>query len=266
MDIATIAGIIAGSAVVAVAIIIGGDVGTFLNLPSILIVIGGGFAATVIRFPLKNVFMALALGGKVAFTHKHSDPKAMIDQIADLAEKVRREGPLALDNMEIDDPFLSKGAQYVADGYDPVFIQEALELERDQLLSRLDEGQRIYKAIGDAAPAFGMIGTLVGLVQMLSSMEDPSTIGPAMAVALLTTLYGAVVANLIALPISDKLGTKGKITDVSATLTIDGVMQLAAGKNPNLIREMLVAYLPEKARVQIAKDAADAAAPAPATA
>lgn len=245
---------------VAVAIMIGGDAGTFVNIPSVLIVIGGGFAATVIRFPLKNVFQALILGSKVAFTHKHSDPKHMIDRIAELAEVVRREGPLALDNMEIDDPFLSKGAQYVADGYDPVFIQESLELERDQTLARLDEGQRIYKAIGDAAPAFGMIGTIVGLVQMLSNMEDPSTIGPAMAVALLTTLYGAVIANLVALPISDKLATKGKITEVSATLTIDGVMQLAAGKNPNLIREMLVAYLPEKARTQLA--AAEAAAAA----
>ncbi len=260
MDIATIAGIIAGSTVVAIAIMLGGDVGTFVNVPSMLIVIGGGFAATVIRFPLKNVFQAFALGGKVAFSHKHTDPKDMIDKIAELAELVRREGPLALDNLEIDDPFLKKGAQFVADGYDPVFIQESLELERDQNLARLDEGQRIYKAIGDAAPAFGMIGTIVGLVQMLSNMEDPSTIGPAMAVALLTTLYGAVIANLVALPISDKLGTKGKITDVSTTLTIDGVMQLAAGKNPNLIREMLVAYLPEKARAQMLE--AEAAAPA----
>ncbi|GBE44877.1 MAG TPA: flagellar motor protein PomA [Rhizobiales bacterium] len=252
MDIATIAGILAGSIVVGFAIMTGGDVGTFVNLPSMLIVIGGGFAATVIRFPLKNVFQALALGGKVAFTHKSTDPREMIDKIAELADKVRREGPLALDNLEIDDPFLKKGAQFVADGYDPAFIQESLELERDQNLARLDEGQRIYKAIGDAAPAFGMIGTIVGLVQMLSNMEDPSTIGPAMAVALLTTLYGALIANLIALPLSDKLSTKGKIVDVAQTLTIDGVMQLSAGKNPNLIREMLVAYLPEKTRLQMA--------------
>ena len=245
-------GILAGSIVVGFAILTGGDVGTFVNVPSMLIVIGGGFAATVIRFPLKNVFQALALGGKVAFTHKSADPREMIDKIAELADKVRREGPLALDNLEIDDPFLKKGAQFVADGYDPAFIQESLELERDQNLARLDEGQRIYKAIGDAAPAFGMIGTIVGLVQMLSNMEDPSTIGPAMAVALLTTLYGALIANLIALPLSDKLSTKGKIVDVAQTLTIDGVMQLSAGKNPNLIREMLVAYLPEKTRLQMA--------------
>ena len=260
MDIATIAGLIAGSLVVGTAILMGGDVGTFVNIPSIFIVIGGGFAATIIRFPLKNVFQALALGGKVAFSHKSTDPKDMIDKIAELATIVRREGPLALDNLDIEDDFLKKGAQFVADGYEPEFIQELLELERDQYLERLDEAMRIYKAVGDAAPAFGMIGTIVGLVQMLSNMEDPSTIGPAMAVALLTTLYGALIANLIALPISDKLSTKGKIVDVAQTLTIDGVMQLSAGKNPNLIREMLVAYLPEKARAQMM--AAEAAAAA----
>ena len=260
MDIATILGLIAGSVVVGAAILMGGDVGTFVNVPSMFIVIGGGFSVTVIRFPLKNVFQALGLGGKVAFSHKNAEPKVMIDKIAELAMIVRRDGPLALDNLEIEDDFLKKGSQYVADGYDPEFIQELLELERDQYLERLDEAQRIYKSIGDATPAFGMIGTIVGLVQMLSNMEDPSTIGPAMAVALLTTLYGALIANLIALPISDKLSTKGKIVEVAQTLTIDGVMQLSAGKNPNLIREMLVAYLPEKARAEMMADEAAAGA------
>ncbi len=251
MDIATIAGILAGSTVVAVAILIGGDVGTFVNVPSILIVVGGGFAATVIRFPLANVYHALVLGGKVAFTHKNTNPKDMIEQIAQLAEVVRKDGPLGLENVEIEDEFLSKGARFVADGYERDVIVEMLERERDLNLERLDEGQRIYKAIGDAAPAFGMIGTLVGLVQMLSAMDDPSSIGPAMAVALLTTLYGAVISNLIALPIADKLSTKGKIVEVNQTLSIDGIIQLSQGKNPNLIREMLVSYLPEKQRAQM---------------
>lgn len=260
MDIATIAGILAGTTVVAVAIMAGGDAGTFVNLPAILIVMGGGFAATVIRFPLATVYHALVLGGRIAFTHNNTNPKDMIDEIARLADAVRREGPLALDNQDIDDPFLRKGAQYVADGYDMKFIQEALQRERDLNLQRLDEGQRIYKAIGDAAPAFGMIGTIVGLVQMLSNMDDPSTIGPAMAVALLTTLYGAVIANLIALPLADKLSTKAKIEEVNQTLSIDGVLQLSQGKNPNLIREMLLAYLPEKQRTQMAAPTAAAAA------
>ena len=249
MDLATILGIAAGTCVVALAIFMGGNAQTFVSLPSILIVVGGGFAATVIRFPLANVFHALILGGKVAFTHKKKSPNEIINEVAGLAEVIRKSGPLGLEGQDIDDEFLSKGAQMVADGYEAHIIREMLERERDLNLDRLEEGQRIYKAIGDAAPAFGMIGTLVGLVQMLSTMDDPSTIGPSMAVALLTTLYGAVIANLIALPIADKLGTKGKIEDVNQTLSLDGVMLLRENKSPAIIREMLVAYLPEKQRV-----------------
>ncbi|MGI9387959.1 MAG: MotA/TolQ/ExbB proton channel family protein [Methyloligellaceae bacterium] len=251
MDIATIAGIIAGTVIVAVAIFIGGDVGTFVNVPSLLIVVGGGFAATVIRFPLANVFSALALGGKIAFTHKKTSPKEMIDEIARLADIVRKEGPLGLEGAEVNEELLKKGSQMVADGYDPEVIQGMLERDRDLYLERLSEGARIYKSIGDAAPAFGMIGTLVGLVQMLSTMDDPSTIGPSMAVALLTTLYGAVIANLVALPIADKLGNKATLEELNQTLALDGIMQLRDNKSPALIRELLVAYLPEKQRAQV---------------
>ena len=256
MDIATIIGIVSGAIVVAIAILLGGDFGTFVNVPSILIVVGGGFAATVIRFPLANVFSALALGGKVAFTHKKTSAKDMIGEIARLAEIVRKDGPLGLEGAEINEDLLKKGSQMVADGYDPDVIRGMLERERDLFLERLSEGARIYKSIGDAAPAFGMIGTLVGLVQMLSTMDDPSTIGPSMAVALLTTLYGAVIANLIALPIADKLGNKAVLEELNQTLALDGIMQLRDNKSPALIRELLVAYLPEKQRSQVLEGAA----------
>ena len=251
MDIATVIGIVSGAIVVAIAILLGGDFGTFVNVPSILIVVGGGFAATVIRFPLANVFSALALGGKVAFTHKKTSAKDMIGEIARLAEIVRKDGPLGLEGAEINEDLLKKGSQMVADGYDPDVIRGMLERERDLFLERLSEGARIYKSIGDAAPAFGMIGTLVGLVQMLSTMDDPSTIGPSMAVALLTTPYGAVIANLIALPIADKLGNKAVLEELNQTLALDGIMQLRDNKSPALIRELLVAYLPEKQRSQV---------------
>jgi len=248
MDIATIVGMLAGAAVVAAAIFIGGNVLTFLNIPSILIVVGGGLAATLIRFPITHVFAALGLGAKIAFTHKKIEPRDMVEEIAELADVIRKNGPLGLENVEINNDFLAKGVQYVADGYDKDFILESLERERDLNLERLDEGQRVFKALGDAAPAFGMIGTLVGLVQMLSTMDDPSTIGPAMAVALLTTLYGAIIANLVCLPIADKLGGKGKIEEVNQSLVIDGIVQIRENKSPALIREMLTAYLPEKHR------------------
>ena len=249
MDIATIVGIIAGTIVIAVAIVLGGDVGTFLNIPSLLIVVGGGLSVTIMRFPISNVISALAMGAKVAFTHKKDTPRDKIDNIVDLAELVRKNGPLALENAEISDALLKKGSQMVADGYEEEVLVSMLERERDLYLERLDEASRIYKQLGDAAPAFGMIGTLVGLVQMLSTMDDPSAIGPAMAVALLTTLYGAVLANLVALPISDKLSTKGKLEEVNQTLAIDGITHLRANRSPQLIKEMLLAYLPEKDRI-----------------
>jgi chemotaxis protein MotA len=248
MDIATIAGVIAGSIVIAIAILIGGDVGTFLNMPSFLIVVGGGLSVTIMRFPIGNVVTALAMGAQIAFTHKKDTPKDKIDSIIELAELARKSGPLALENAEIADPLLKKGSQMVADGYEEEMLVSMLERERDLYLERLDEASRIYKQLGDAAPAFGMIGTLVGLVQMLSTMEDPSAIGPAMAVALLTTLYGAVLANLVALPISDKLSTKAKLEEVNQTLAIDGITHLRNNRSPQLIKEMLLAYLPEKER------------------
>lgn len=256
MDLATIIGIGAGAAVVIVAIALGGSFGSFINVPSILIVLGGGFAATLIRFPLAGVASAIQVGGKVAFTHVKVEPREMIEKIAEMGDVVRRSGPLGLEGIEVTDPNLKKGAQMIADGYDATFIRDSMELARDQFLTRLTEGQRVFKSLGDAAPAFGMIGTLVGLVQMLSSMDDPSSIGPAMAVALLTTLYGAVIANLICLPISDKLTAKIGFEEINQTLIIDGVMSVREGKSPNLIREMLVAYLPEHQRADFDEEAA----------
>ena len=259
MDIATIAGIIGAFAVVVVAIFLGGNIGGFVDVPSIFIVIGGTIAATFIRYPMSKVFYALVLGGKVAFTHKKMEATLLIDEIADLADIIRKNGPLGLENVQVSSEFLSKGVQYITDGYDPDFVRESMERERDLYLERIDEGKSIFKAIGDAAPAFGMIGTIIGLVQMLANMDDPSAIGPAMAIALLTTLYGAVIANLIALPISDKLGTKAKIEEINQTLIIDGIVQVQDNKSPNLIREMLTSYLPEKQRATPAVgDAAEA--------
>ena len=133
--------------------------------------------------------------------------------------------------------------------------RDSMELARDQYLTRLQEGRRVFKSLGDAAPAFGMIGTLVGLVQMLANMDDPSAIGPAMAIALLTTLYGAVVANLICLPIADKLAAKEGVEEVNQTLIIDGIMAVRDGKSPALIKEMLVAYMPESQQAKLLSEA-----------
>src|SRR2546421_2025309 len=157
-------------------------------------------------------------------------------------------GPIGLEKITPEDPFLCKGVLFVADGYDADFIRDNLERDRDNFLTHLDEGQKIYRAVGDCAPAFGMIGTLIGMVQMFANMTDPSKLGPYMAVALLATFYGAAVANLFCLPIADKLHLKLVDEEINRTLIIDGVLMIREAKSPTLVREMLLAYLPEKHR------------------
>jgi chemotaxis protein MotA len=255
MDLATIIGILGATAVVGWAIWLGGDFSIFYDLPSVAIVFGGTIATVLIRFPLIGVAHSLALGGKVAFTHASAQPRDLIEEISELADVMRKQGPLGLEAVEISDPKLAKGIQMIADGFEVGVIRDFLEKELDQRLAELEEGARVFKAIGDSAPAFGMVGTLVGLVQMLANMSDPSKIGPAMAVALLTTLYGALAANVVALPIFEKLNAKAKTETVAFSIIIDGVCMIREGKNPNVIREMLLAYLPSKHRAELAEAA-----------
>ncbi|MEL7030081.1 MAG: MotA/TolQ/ExbB proton channel family protein, partial [Pseudomonadota bacterium] len=170
------------------------------------------------------------------------------------ADISRTQGPIGLETVEVSDPFLARGKQLIADGADANQIRGQLERERNLELQRLFEGEKIFKAIGSAAPAFGMIGTLVGLVQMLSTMDDPSTIGPSMAVALLTTLYGALIQNVIADPIADKLASKLEVQETNLSLIIDGLGQLAERKSADVITDMLIVYLPEKARAGLIED------------
>lgn len=251
MDLGTIVGIVAAFIVVVAAIFVGGDIAQFIDIPSILIVCGGTVAATLVRFPLLGVIGALSAGSKVAFTNKKADARELIEEITRLADIVRKSGPLGLENVDVSDPNLAKGIQYIADGYESEFIKDSMERERDLYLERLQIGRKVFKAMGDSAPAFGMIGTLIGLVQMLATMDDPSTIGPSMAIALLTTLYGALIANVVCLPIVDKLDSKFEMEEVNQTLVIDGIMQIRENKSPSLIRDMLIAYMPEKARADM---------------
>jgi chemotaxis protein MotA len=183
-------------------------------------------------------------------------PRDLIEEITKIAEVVRKSGPIALENVQVDDPFLAQGIRYIADGYDADFIRGAMERDRDMFLTHLDEGQKIYRAVGDCAPAWGMVGTLIGMVNMFANMEDPSKLGPFMAVALLATLYGALVGNLLALPIADKLHIKLEEEEVSRTLIIDGILQIRDAKSPAVVKEMLLSYLPHHIREEIAAAAA----------
>jgi chemotaxis protein MotA len=248
MDIATGLGLIAGAIVLVTLIMMGGDLGMFLDLHAFIVIGGGAFAATLIRFPLSSIFHGIPVGMKFAFTIRRTSQRELVDEIAGLAEIARKQGPIGLEKVEIADPFLAKGVRYVADGYDADFIRDSLERDRDNFLTHLDEGSKVYRSIGDCAPAFGMIGTLIGMVQMFANMTDPSKLGPYMAVALLATFYGAAVANLFCLPIADKLHVKLVDEEINRTLIIDGILMMRESKSPALVREMLLAYLPEKHR------------------
>jgi chemotaxis protein MotA len=262
MDLATGLGLAFGAVVLVALILMGGELGMFLDMHAFIVIFGGATAATLIRFPLSSLFHGLPLGMKFAFTMRRWTPRELIDEIANLAEVARKQGPIGLEKVEIEDTFLAKGMRYVADGYDADFIRDNLERDLDNFCTHLDEGQKIYRAIGDCAPAFGMVGTLIGMVQMFANMTDPSKLGPYMAVALLATFYGAAVANLFCLPIADKLQLKLHDETTSRSLIIDGVLMIRDAKSPTLVREMLLAYLPEKHRHSDEEEEAPAAAAA----
>jgi len=248
MDIATGLGLIAGAIVLVSLILMGGELGMFLDVHAFIVIFGGAFAATLIRFPFSSIVHGLPMGMKFAFTVRRVTQRDLVDEIAQLAEIARKQGPIGLEKAEISDPFLAKGVRYVADGYDADFIRDNMERDRDNFLTHLNEGSKVYRAIGDCTPAFGMVGTLIGMVQMFANMTDPSKLGPYMAVALLATFYGATVANLFCLPIADKLHVKLVDEEINRTLIIDGVLMMRESKSPALVREMLLAYLPEKHR------------------
>jgi chemotaxis protein MotA len=248
MDIMTLVGLVCGIVVVGVIMLLGGDIEMFWSEHAVIIIGGGSLAATMIRFPLSAILHGLPLGAKFAFTMSRLSAHDLVDQLAGIAEIARKQGPVGLEKVETDEPFLAKGIRYVADGYDMEFIRDNLERDRDNFLMHLDEGGKIYRAIGDCAPAFGMVGTLIGMVQMFANMTDPSKLGPFMATALLATLYGALVSNLFCLPLADKLHVKLLDEETNRTLIIDGILMIRDSKSPALVREMLLAYLPEKHR------------------
>src|SRR5438477_2877098 len=255
MDIMTGVGLVFGTVVIATMMLLGGDLHLFVSEHAIIIIFGGSIAATMIRFPLGVMLHGLPLGAKFAFTMSRLTAHVLVDELARIAEIARKQGPVGLEKVETDEPFLAKGIRYVADGYDLEFLRDNLERDRDNFLMHLDEGSKIYRAIGDCAPAFGMVGTLLGMVQMFANMTDPSKLGPFMATALLATLYGALVANIFCLPIADKLHVKLVDEEINRTLIIDGILMLRESKSPTLVREMLIAYLPEKHRHEATEEA-----------
>jgi len=247
VDLATLLGLIIAFGFILGAIISGGPIILFVNVPSLLIVIGGSIAVVLMQFTLSQFFGAFKVGMK-AFFNKSVNAAELIEQAGVLANIARKEGMMALESQEIENPFLNKGIQLCVDGHPPDLVRKMLSKDISLTIQRHELGQKIFTALGDIAPAMGMIGTLIGLVQMLSNMDDPKSIGPAMAVALLTTLYGAIIANAFALPIADKLGLRSQEEKTNRTLILETISGIQEGMNPRVLEELLKAFLPEGQR------------------
>ncbi|MDD3609054.1 MAG: MotA/TolQ/ExbB proton channel family protein [Halothiobacillaceae bacterium] len=247
MDFATLLGIIGAFAVMVAAIAVGGDMAIFFNIPSLFIVVGGTLGVTIAMITFPQFIESFKVIFK-AFTHKPVDQIALIDEAAHLAQIARREGILALEREEISNPFLLRGVLLCVDGHAPQVVQMMLTRDINMMLQRHENGQRMMKAVFDVAPAMGMIGTLIGLVQMLTNMDDPKKIGPAMAVALLTTLYGALIAQVVALPIMEKLALRTQEETLNKQIILEAVNGIQEGLNPKVLRELLLSFLPENRR------------------
>jgi chemotaxis protein MotA len=257
MDLATVIGLVGGAALVVSAVLLGGSLLLFINIPGILIVLGGTLATCFIKFSMSDVINSIKVAMK-AFLYKIDPPEVVIQRMLELAKIAKKEGLIALENQEVSDPFAGKALRYLSDGFDEGLIEDMLEKDIRLMVQRHSVGQRIFKGMGSSAPAFGMIGTLIGLVQMLANMEDPASIGPAMAVALLTTLYGALVANLVCNPIADKLALRSEQEQDNKNIILESALAMNQGVSPVVLEESLKIYLSPRDRRRFAP-----AAPAP---
>jgi chemotaxis protein MotA len=247
MDLATVIGLILGTVLVITAILTGNSPLIFLNLQGALIVLGGTLGATLIKNRFGDVFNTVKIV-KRAFFQKLKPPRELIDQIVHLSRTARKESLLQLEKEEIDEPFLRQAVRMAVDGMETETIRTVLSTDISFLRLRHKQGQDILEGIGESAPAFGMIGTLIGLVQMLANMDDPKNIGPAMAVAILTTLYGALIANLVALPLASKLRNRSAEEALLCQVTMQGVLSIVEGDHPASVEQKLVAFVSPRLR------------------
>ena len=252
MDIATIIGLIGAFGFIAMSI---DQPDMFINTPSLMIVLGGTLMVTLLRSSLGEFLGAVKIMGKT-FKNKADAPHELIDKLVELSKIARKDGIMALEKVEVTNGFLLKGVAMLADG-NPVDVISST-LNRDISITRMRHkmGAKLFADMGEIAPAMGMIGTLIGLVQMLANMSDPKAIGPAMAIALLTTMYGAILANVICIPVSKKLENQAELEGLNNTLIVEGVVFIKNGGNPRVLTGILSAFLSPKERDQIQEDAA----------
>ena len=252
MDIATIAGVIFGFLVIISAIVSGGGWQAFFNVPSLAITIGGMLCSTLIHFSLPQFLKIFSVVKKTIFA-KIPPPSELIQKMVNFAAINRRDGALALEQEihKVDDLFFVKGLQMLVDGQDVEMVRDMMSLEIQTLQQRHGDGKKILEFMGAAAPAFGMIGTLIGLIQMLQNLDDPGQLGAGMAVALLTTFYGALAANLVFIPLAGKLGIYSKAETTAMEMIVEGVCAIAQGENPTAVREKMQAFVSQSRREEV---------------
>ncbi|MEM9744757.1 MAG: flagellar motor protein PomA [Pseudomonadota bacterium] len=247
MDLATLIGLVGAFGIVVASMLMGGSLDMFVNVPSLMIVFVGTLFVVLMKFSMGQFIGAVKVAAK-AFSFKLVAPDQLITEVVDLADTARKGGMLALEGKEVSSNFMQKGIQLLVDGHDADVVSGVLRKDLSQTLARHEVGAKIFTAMGDVGPAMGMIGTLIGLVAMLANMDDPKSIGPAMAVALLTTLYGAMFANMFALPVADKLALRRDEEARVKSMILDALLAIQAGQNPRVIDSMLKVYLPEGQR------------------
>ncbi len=253
MDVSTPGGLALGFILILAAM--GSSIPAFIDIPSMLIVIGGTIAATVISYPLDRVLGISKVLMKTMFFSLPKDTE-IIKTLIDFATRARRDGILALEeaSQSIEDPFFKKGLQLAIDGNPPEVIEAVLTTEIEKMEERHQLGAGMFSNMANYAPAFGMIGTLIGLVQMLQNLQDPSSIGGSMAVALITTFYGAVLANLIFLPLAAKLKYRAQQEKLQMDIIMNGILSIQSGDNPRVVEEKLKTYLPPAERAEVSSE------------
>ena len=247
MDLATLIGMIGGIGIVIFAMTLGGSLSMFADVPSVLIVLVGSILVCMMKFNIGQ-FLGAGKTAVKAFMFKLDSPEDMITLVVELADSARKGGLLSLEGKEISNSFLEKGIGLLIDGHDADVVKTVLMKDKNMAVARHKTGASVWMSLGDLGPAMGMIGTLIGLVAMLSNMDDPKAIGPAMAVALLTTLYGAMLANLFCLPVAFKLQVRCVEEKLNQSLVLDGILGIADGQNPRVIEGVLKGYIAEGKR------------------
>jgi chemotaxis protein MotA len=257
MDIASLIGIISGIVMILSAVLIGGGAGIFINIPGLMIVVGGTSAAALLTFPFPDVVSAFRAAYHV-FLEPKLDPNNVVSTMVDLSNLSRRKGLVELSRISTGSQFLQKAAMLISDGASEDQIRRTLEIEIETLKVRHYIVHDVFKKLGTYAPAFGMLGTLIGLVKMLATLDDPSTLGPSMAVAILTTFYGSLLSSLFFLPIAGKLASRTKIEVINLEIIFEGAVSILENNNPLLVYEKLSSFIPRKIRRPMKKRTGEA--------